>query len=291
MHKAPVSVIVLTYNEEVNIKACLESAKDLTDEIFIVDSFSSDKTLAIAREYTEKIYQNPWTNGAGQRQWAIANLPFSYEWIFFLDADEWMTLPLKKEIARELHHEKQNPNCGGYYVPRKFIFLGKVIRWGDCRGGLKELRLCNLSSLEIRERAGWEIYKTSNYAKSLNESLIHEDKKPLTAWIERHNRYASLEAEYLYKLQNRGENLFTEIRSSTQDRRLFWKEAFRETFWHKLPSGFRPALLFVYYYFFRFGILDGMTGFIYHFLHTFWYRLLIDAKLLEFKRLNKEKAI
>ena len=76
MEKAPVSVIILTYNEEANIRACLESCRDLTEEIFIVDSFSTDKTLELAREYTEKIYQNAWVHCAHQRNWPLDNCRF-----------------------------------------------------------------------------------------------------------------------------------------------------------------------------------------------------------------------
>ena len=95
MEKAPVAVIILTYNEEVNIRSCLESVQDFTDEIFLVDSFSTDRTMEIAREFTDKIYQNPWVHWAHQRNWALDNLPISYEWVFFLDADERLTSDLR----------------------------------------------------------------------------------------------------------------------------------------------------------------------------------------------------
>src|SRR5208282_1760713 len=118
MAKAPVSVIILTFNEEMNIRACLESAKDLTDEIFIVDSFSTDRTLEIAREYPIMVYQNPWTNHPGQRQWALYYLPFSYDWVFFLDADECLTTPLKSEIFEVLQRGSKSFDHTGYYIPR-----------------------------------------------------------------------------------------------------------------------------------------------------------------------------
>jgi glycosyltransferase involved in cell wall biosynthesis len=289
MSKAPVSVIVLTFNEEVNIRACLESVKDLTAEIFIVDSFSTDRTLDIAREYTDKIYQNAWVHGAAQRQWAIKSLPVKYRWIFFLDADEQMTEALKAEIAEVIQKENENPTHGGYYVPRKFIFLRKHIRWGICKCGLKELRLCYIDTLEIKERAGFEIYKSNKKVNSLRQLLIHEDHKPLSAWIDRHNRYSSSEAEYLWNIKNKDNDLFNDINSVTTDRYLLWKETIREKIWHKLPIGFRPFLLFNYFYIFKLGFLDGRVGFIYHFLHAFWYQLLIDAKLLELRRSNSLK--
>jgi glycosyltransferase involved in cell wall biosynthesis len=282
MKKIPVSVVVLTYNEEANIQACLESARDFTDEIFIVDSLSTDKTLEIARKYTTKIYQNTWVHYAGQRQWALANLPFTHDWLFFLDADERLTPPLKQEIHGTMGEEMQNHSFGGYYVPRIFLFLGRQIRWGGCQGGLKELRFCNRHHLNIGERAGHEVYISNKKVGALREPMIHEDKKPLSAWIDRHNRYSSSQAVYLWDLI-KGQKQQIQGLSFSSDRKLYLKEKFRQKIWNKLPVGMRPTLFFISKYFFRLGFLDGMAGFIYHFLHEFWFPLLIDAKLLELK--------
>jgi glycosyltransferase involved in cell wall biosynthesis len=283
MEKAPVSVIILTYNEEANIRACLESIQSLTEEVFLVDSFSTDKTLEIAREYTEHIFQNPWSNYARQRQWALEHLPFKHDWIFFLDADERFTKPVINEITQVVNNEMQQPHYGGYYVPRKFLFLGRQIRYGGCQGGLKELRLCNRHHLSIGERAGHEVYVSNKEVSSLKEPFIHEDQKPLSAWIDRHNRYSNSRAAHLWNLQNEPAEQMQAL-SFSVDRKLYLKEKFRQKVWHKLPLGMRPALSFIIQYVFRFGFLDGIAGFIYHFLHAFWYPLLIDAKVLELKR-------
>jgi glycosyltransferase involved in cell wall biosynthesis len=280
--KAPVSIIILTYNEEANIQACLQSVQDLTEEVFLVDSFSNDKTLEIAQQYTKNIFQNPWTHYAGQRQWALQNLPFSNEWIFFLDADERFTSVLIKEITQVVNSEMQKPLKGGYYVPRKFIFLGRQIRWGGCQGGLKELRLCNRRHLSIGERAGHEVYISDKDVGSLSEPMVHEDKKPLSAWIDRHNKYSSSQALFLANSDEDQSQRMQGLNFSL-DRKLYLKEKFRQNVWHKLPVGVRPALLFINKYFLRLGFLDGIAGFIYHFLHEFWFPLLVDAKLLELK--------
>lgn len=287
MEKCPLSVIVLTFNEEVNLRACLESVKDLTDEIFIVDSFSTDKTQEIAREYTEKFYQNPWTHGAAQRDWALRNLPFTHAWILFLDADERLTPALRKEIDTVIRQEMQSPRFGGFYVPRKFFFLGKQLRWGGCRGGLKEMRLCHRQYLDIKERAGREIYVSLKKVSSLKEYIIHNDQKPLAAWIDRHNCYSSQEGEYLWKISQAAPRSSLGRQIAASDRRLYWKEVFRERIWHRMPLGFRPTLMFLYNYFIRLGFLDGKAGFVYHFLHNYWYRFLIDAKYYEIKTIKK----
>lgn len=285
MAKVQVSVIILTYNEEANIKACLESVRELTEEFFIVDSNSTDATVKIARQYTDRIYQNPWTNYARQRQWALANLPLSHDWIFFVDADERLTAPLIGEIKKVVNKEKSDLSYGGYYVPRKFIFLGKWLRWG--LGELKELRLTNRHHLEIAERAGHEVYICSKPVGNLQENMIHEDLKPLSAWIERHNGYSSNNASHLWSLQKEGfkswQVLMAGIKKSNHQSSLYIKEVFRHRIWLRLPIGFRPVLQFIYKFFFCLGFLDGLRGAIYYILHDFWYPLLIDAKLLEAK--------
>ncbi len=289
MKTLPLSVIILTYNEAANIRVCLESIKDLTREIFIVDSFSCDVTLEIAREYTKKIFQNTWTNYAGQRQWALANLPFTNDWILFLDADERLTESLKTEIGQVISQEVKNPAFGGFYISRKFFFLGKLLSRGGFQGGLKELRLCNRHHLTIKERAGHEVYVSGKKVGFLRESMIHEDKKPLSSWIERHNFYSTCNAKYLWSLkQGRASKV---VDRKIYDRRLYWKEKFRGSIWNKLPFGFRPTFYFIYNYFFRLGFLDGIPGFVYIFLHDFWFNLLVDAKYLELKNLSQKNGI
>ena len=283
--KTPVSIIILTYNEEANIRLCLESVKGFTEDIFIVDSFSTDKTLEIAREYTDKIFQNAWTSPPVQRQWALANLPCSYEWVLFVDADECLTETLRRELQEVVAREMSEPRFGGYYLPWKFFFLGKHIRWGDRWGIPGELRLCHRNHVRIDDRGKFEIYVCDLEVSHLKEALIHEDHKPLTAWIDRHNRYSSQWAEYLWKLsQEQEKSLLEKIGSG--DRKLYRKEFIREKILHKLPVGVRPFLFFLYFYFVRLGILDGGIGFIYHILHTFYYQLLVEAKFIELKNKN-----
>jgi glycosyltransferase involved in cell wall biosynthesis len=287
MTKTPVSIVILTFNEEINLRSCLASVTDMTDEVFIVDSLSTDKTLEIARKYTEKIFRNAWTNYAGQKQWAMENLPFTHDWVLFFDADERLTDPLKGEIHQVINAELKNPSFGGYYVAKKFIFLKKTILWGDCRGDKGELRLCNRHHISIAERAGHPVYVSDIEVSHLKEPLIHEDQKPLAAWINRHNTYSSEEAQYLWGTKQKKGRVLLHKSMASLDKQLYWKEVMREKIWHKLPIGFRPTLLFIYSYFLRLGFLDGVAGFMYHFLHTFWYRLLIDAKLIELERSDR----
>lgn len=126
--KIPLSVIVLTYNEEKNIEDCLKSVYGWADEIFIVDSYLTDKTLELAKKYTDKVYQSKFEGYPKQRNWALDNLPFSNEWIFFLDADERPSDELKKELKEVLN--KVPLYIEGFYIKRRFIFMERWIKHG-----------------------------------------------------------------------------------------------------------------------------------------------------------------
>ena len=250
-----------------------------------MDSFSTDRTLKISGEYTDKIFQNPWTNPPSQRQWALDNLPFSYQWVLFVDADERLTEPLRCELHEVITREMSEPRFGGYYIPWKFFFLGKHIRWGDRWGIPGELRLCHRNHIRIDDRGNFEVYVCDLEVNHLNETLIHEDHKPLTAWIDRHNRYSSQSAEYLWRvIQEQEKSLLEKIGSV--DKKRYRKEFVREKILNKLPVGVRPFLFFLYFYFIKLGILDGGIGLIYNMLHNFYYQLLIEAKLIELKNKN-----
>ena len=127
-NKIPVSVAIITNNEESNIRYALESVKDF-EEIVVVDSFSNDNTLAICKEYTDKVFQHKWQGYSKQKQLAVNHA--KNEWVLILDADERVTPELKSEMINKIHDNSSN----GFYIPRRNFFLGKWIRhsgwWPD----------------------------------------------------------------------------------------------------------------------------------------------------------------
>jgi glycosyltransferase involved in cell wall biosynthesis len=283
MSKAPVSVIILTYNEEVNIRACLESVKDLTDEIFIVDSFSTDCTLEIAREYTDKIYQNAWVHWAHQRNWALDNLPLKTDWVLFLDADERLTPELRQEISTTLEAKKLEVQ--GFYIKRNFYFLGKWIKYG----GYKKdyiLRLIKKNQARSVGSGAREYVTISGITGKLQSYMIHEDNKDLSFWIDKHNKLANLEAQEL--LANKTglvSNIPSGKKVTIEHGIIIW---LREKIWIKMPLFIRPFFYFIYRYVLQLGFLDGKAGLIYCFLHGLWYPFLVDAKYYEIKKSMKK---
>lgn len=271
----PLTVVVLTWNEELNIEQCLRSVLGWAEQVVVVDSFSTDHTAGIARTLGAELYANTFEDYATQRNWALDNLELRNEWLLFLDADEYLTDELKEEIAGTL----PVTDCEGFFLKRRLYFLGHWIRHGGYypswilrlfrRGGARFARGVN-EHVHLEGKVGY-----------LQHDFIHDSKKPIGDWIDKHNRYASLEAEALFCGQEDGELRFIgDFLRGTPVRRKKW---LRQKFYDRLPLFLRPFLFFVYRYFLRLGFLDGRAGFVYHFLQGFWFMMLIDLKYLELR--------
>jgi len=284
MNKVPICVIILTHNEEANLPYALDSVVGWAQQVFVVDSYSTDKTVEIAREYNARVFQNKWVDYATQRQWALTSLPIEVEWILFMDADESLTRSLKDEISRRIFGER---NIDGFFIKRKFIFLGKWVKYGSCKSN-RELRLARKESLCISEtRGSFESYSVKGATAVLDNYMLHEDRRGIGEWINKHNKYSSLNSEFIvngfsYRKVSRVKAI---LGSSKKFDRTFLKEILLFTS-HGL---WKPFVLFFYRYIIQFGFLDGKKGFIYHFLHDFWYPLLIEAKVIEL--LNRQENV
>jgi len=286
MKQAPVAIVILTFNEEVNIRSCLESVRGLTDEVFIVDSFSTDNTLEVAREYTDKIYQNAWVHWAHQRNWALDNLPISFDWVLFLDADERLTAELRVELADTLTNPRA-PAVEGYYIKRNFYFLGRWLKYGGYQADYI-LRLIRKDKARSIGGGAREYMTVQGQLGRLSGQMIHEDHKDLGFWIDKHNKLALLEAEELLRLEAQQP---TEVQPQTQNGKKVehsFRKWLRNNIWIKMPILIRPFIYFFYRYVVQLAFLDGKEGFIYCFLHGLWFNFLVDAKYLE---LQKSKTI
>ena len=275
--KLPISVIILTHNEELNIGNCLKSVADWANEIIIVDSFSNDKTLEIVKKYTNKIAQRKFINQAEQFNWALDNLEIKNDWILRLDADEYLTEELKREIAEVL--PGTSSETAGFYIKRRVYFLGRFIKYGGYYPTWL-LRLFKKGKARSEERKMDEhLVLLEGKAERLKNDFIDDNKKNLSWWIQKHNNYASREAE---ELSRKTEELRKHENESGK-----WpiagKRWLKDNFYYRLPLFCRACLYFGYRYFIRLGFLDGKEGLIFHFLQGFWYRFLVDAKIYEQK--------
>jgi len=270
--KLPISVIILTYNEELNLENCLQSIGDWADEIFVVDSYSKDGTAQIAKRHGCKIIQHTFKNQAEQFNWALDNLKIKNEWILRLDADEKMTDDLWWEISAVL--PKAPADVNGFYIKRRIYFMGRWLK----HAGVYPLWLLRLfryrkARSELKE-IDEHIVLLNGKADKLKNDFIHDDKKSLSDWIQKHNLYSTREVQTIL-------NLTSDIPAlGGQPARKRW---LKEKFYYRLPLFWRAFVYFHYRYFLCLGFLDGKEGLIYHFLRIYWYRFLLDAKIYEQK--------
>lgn len=260
-----ISVLILTLDEEINIGECIASLP-WRDNVYVLDSGSRDRTQEIALGLGAQVIERPFTNYADQRNFGLA-LPFQYEWIMMIDADERVTPELASEIEKRICAATKNIDM--FRVRRKDIFMG---RWLRRSSGYPTWfpRVMRRGRVGV-DREINETYVCDGAIAELSGHLIHYPfKKGVDWWFERHSRYASAEAELLLRGQQAVKNSWSDIVWDHSGRRAFLKRLA-----YSLP--FRPFLVFIYLYFFRLGFLDGSPG--YHFASMrMAYEIMIDSK-------------
>ena len=271
-----VAIVILTLNEEKSLPYALDSVTGWADEVFVLDSFSTDRTLDVAKQYGCHVFQNRFEDYGKQRNHAISALPIESEWIFFLDADEWMTDALKQEIAQRT---ALRPEENGFFVKRRLIWMGKWIRRGYYPIWI--LRLFRRAKGRSEQRTVNEHVIVDGKVGYLKNDFVHEDRKGIHEWIVKHNWYATREALELLKQEEGERKEEIEVRfSGAQAERKRW---LRHRLWNRLPLVMRPFLYFLYRYVLRGGFLDGRPALVYHFMQALWFPLLIDIKYFEIK--------
>ena len=271
-----ITLIILTYNEELHLQRCLESVKNLAERIIIVDSFSTDKTCEIAQQFGAEVIQRKFVNQAEQFQWALENTNISTEWVFRLDADEYILPELYQEIKEKLNHLPQE--ITGINLKRRLYFQSSWIK----RGGFYPLRLLRIwrNGDAVMEQKMMDEHTVLMHGKSIDfdHDFVDENLSSLVKWTDKHNNYSTreaimrLDAQYHFLEQNQ-QNLH---KSNKQ-------------FYLKIPLFLRAFVYFCYRYFIKFGFLDGKNGLIWHVLQGFWYQFLVDAKIFQIEYLAKKE--
>ena len=290
--KIPISVIVPVKNEALNIVDCLASVA-WANEIWVIDSHSTDETAPLAITQGAKVVQFDWQpGGLKKKNWALEHLDFSNEWILLLDADERVTPELEKEIRRLW---KQGNQAEGYYVNRKLIFLGRWIKhcgwypsWNLRLFKHRMGRFEQLKTQDIQHAGDVEVHEHvifSGQTAYLKNDLLHEDFKSIYHFIERHNRYSTWDARVYYNLANdaAGDDVITPS---------FWgapveRKRFIKRWWARLPA--RPLLRFIWMYVIKRGFLDGRAGLLFCSL-MMMHETVISAKLYE-QQLKQESPV
>ena len=269
------AVILLSFNSADTLGATLARARELSDEIYVVDSFSADQTVAVAESYGAKVVQHAFENYGAQRNWAIDNLPISTDWQLHLDADEVMD----EELVAAILALQEDPVHAGYFVPRYVRFLGRVMR----HGGMSptwHLRLfrSGVGRCENRKYDQHFMLVGDGTTGQLKGVMIDDIAMSLSEWTARHNRWADGEVAEMDDAA--AGNATGRLQADSKGNPAQRKRALRQKY-NNLPLFVRPFALFGYRYFFKLGFLDGTEGFIFWTLQTFWFRFLIDSKIWE----------
>jgi glycosyltransferase involved in cell wall biosynthesis len=265
------TVILLSYNSENTLGATLSRARMVSDEIFVVDSYSQDGSCALARSLGATVVEHSFEHYGAQRNWAIDNLPVTRRWQLHLDADEW----LDDELVAAILALPDDPEHSGYFLPRYLRFLGRLLR----HGGMSptwHLRLFRTGAGRCEDRKyDQHFILKSGTSGQLRGVMIDDIRMSLSEWTARHNRWADGEVAELDAQDSAG-RLQPDARGNPAERKRFLRQKYNQ-----LPLFVRPFGLFAYRYFFRLGFLDGTEGLIFWVLQTFWFRFLVDAKIWE----------
>ena len=285
-----IAAIILTKNEEKHIARCINSLKGICNEIFVIDSLSTDRTCEIAEELGAKVYKNPWKNYATQFNYGVYQCPIQSEWIWRIDADEFLEGNIGIAVKNILSNCPVDVN--GVYVRKRIDFMGKPLLhggWypsyhlkifrkghGDCENRWMDehIRIFDGTTITIEEG-----------------NQVDANLNDLTWWTEKHNGYATREMVDMlmmeYGMDAKAQEVTPKFFGTEEQRKRWLKIKYIKT-----PLFIRPFINFFLRYILKRGFLDGKEGFLWHILQGFWYRMLVDAKIFEIKKkynFNEEK--
>jgi glycosyltransferase involved in cell wall biosynthesis len=273
----PLTVIVIAYNEEVNIEQCVASVIDWAEQVFVVDSFSEDRTVELAEAIGGEVIQHEFEDWAAQKNWALESLPVATDWVMFLDADERVTSQFRAEVERLLRG--LDVSIDALVVSFDIYFAGRLLRHAADHPYVP--RLFRIGAADWKVEGACDYVSLSGEYVKVKSKIVHKDNKLIASWINKQNRNSSIEANWLYE-QSTVDYAREEIKVVGAHRLRLW---IRRHIYRRFPL-LRPIVYFIYRYFFKLGFLDGFAGLAYCFLQGFWYPLLVDLKLRELRRIS-----
>jgi glycosyltransferase involved in cell wall biosynthesis len=281
----PVHAIVLTLNEEVHLARCLASIRDYCATITVIDSGSTDRTVAISRKFGADVLMNEWVNHSTQINFAIDQLAGRGGWRMRIDADE--VLEASAGTPEDAIHAA-GANVDGLLVQRRIVFMGRRMRYGGIEPSW-QLRLWRNGRGRCEQRWMDEHIKVAGAVAKSSLVLTDDNLNSLTWWTDKHNGYASREA--IEVLNRRFGVLTPEARNKTMSAQARARRYGKEKIYLRLPAGVRAIAYFLYRYLVRLGFLDGKAGLYFHLMQGLWYRTLVDAKVDEITRHAREYNI
>lgn len=282
-----ISIIILTYNEELHIRRCIENVKSFAKKIYIIDSLSTDRTVEISRQLGAEVISHAWPgNQAAQFNWALEHIQVTTEWVLRLDADEYLLPELIEELKTKVPALSQS--ITGITFKRRHIFMGKWMKRGTYP--VMILRMFRYGKAVCEQRLMDEhIQLLEGDNLTLENDFVDHNLNNLSWWANKHVNYAIREAAELLDVEYDFSGVDSSNRHLTpqalKKRKLKLKYA-------EKPLFLRSSLYFIYRYIFKLACLEGKEGFVWSFLQGWWYRTLVDANILEIKNAcgnDKEK--
>jgi glycosyltransferase involved in cell wall biosynthesis len=273
-----ISVLILTLNEELNLPGCLESVS-WSDDIVVFDSFSSDRTVEIAKTAQARVFQREFDNYASQRNAALTEVNYKHPWVLMVDADERWPKSIYDEMSSAIANRN---NVSLYHFRRKDMFMNCWLKrstgyptWAG--------RLVKLGEVSVKRDINEEYWTNGKKGYLKSHFIHHPFNKGIAFWFERHNRYSSMEVEALIKELRGKPKLLNLFSTDPTIRRKSLKQIA-----YRLPL--RPLLVFCYLYFMRLGFLDGIPGLTYCRLRSM-YEYMINLKVKELQRREQNLPI
>lgn len=275
------AAIILTKDEELHLERCIRSLLGFCTEIWVIDSFSTDRTEEIAKSFGAHFIQHPFENQAQQFNWAIDNLDITADWIWRVDADEYISDDLGHKVTEAIATCAADVN--GIYVNKAIVFQGHKLKHGGWYPApqIKVVRRgFGRSENKVMDE---HLIITSGVTIRVDGDQTDENLHDLTWWTDKHNRYATREAinmlKMRYGLDEESEGVEPRLLGNDAERKRWFKLRYA-----RLPLFVRPGLYFCARYILKGGFLDGRAGLIWYILQSFWYRFLVDAKIYELKK-------
>ncbi|KJC49530.1 hypothetical protein UP09_07210 [Bradyrhizobium sp. LTSP885] len=286
MKDSLLTAIILTKNEKLHIARCIESLRASVSRVVVVDSFSSDETVELAKAAGAEVYQRAFHNYADQFNWALDNCGIVSDWTMRIDADEYIDPQLAAAIATQLPMFPKTVT--GAAVTRYITFAGRIIRHGGVSPQhLLKIWRTNLGRIESRWMDEHTVVSHGEIAQ-LPGALIDDNRKDVSFWIDKHNRYAIRE---MIDFLNAEHRFYREDDSLATTGEAKAKRFKKQSLYNRAPLLYRAFALFLYRYVFRLGFLDGTAGLSFNLFQTLWYRYLVDLKIIEARKLIARSGI
>lgn len=264
MHKRIIALI-LTRDEEIHIRRCIENVNKVVDDVYVLDSMSTDNTALIAAEMGAKIIYRKFDTYSSQINWAIEQLADKCDYILRIDADEILDPLLKSSIQECIKNNKEKV-FSGWRLNRRFFFLGRELIFGGL-GNIKVIRIIDPKCSKCNSKIMDEKFIVNGMVGELRGTLLDWNLKPFCEWLIKHVRYSSLEANQYNKY-------------SANDEKM-------KIFYYAMPAFLRAFLYFIFRYIILLGFLDGRAGYVFHLFQCFFYRSMVDIEIVS--KLNDKK--